>query len=109
MPRLQIDLDAATTEALSSLAVARGTTPADLVAEIVGKYVMDPRKTSSLDPLERARRQHRRRRHRRRIRGDPPDAMDALVGKHDAGRVQGQPHQTQWMPSLAEYMLRSCQ
>ena len=39
MSTLQIDLDQDTSEALASLAAARGTAPADLVAEIVAQYV----------------------------------------------------------------------
>lgn len=75
MPRLQIDLDAATTEALSSLAGARGTTPADLVAEIVGKYVQVPEQESRSDPSGR--------------KLAPPDSIDALVGRYDTDPDDG--------------------
>jgi hypothetical protein len=89
MPRLQIELDAATTEALSSIAGARGTTPADLVAEIVGKYVHVPAQDLQPDPLDAL---------VGSIDADPddgyrapPDAMDELVGKYTTGRFQGNP------------------
>ena len=77
MPRLQIELDAATTEALSSIAGARGTTPADLVAEIVGQYVLVPAQESQSDLTER--------------KLAPPDSIDALVGRYDAERYASDP------------------
>jgi hypothetical protein len=77
MPKIQIDLDAVTTEALSSLAGARGTTPADLVAEIVGKYVHVPAQDLQPDPPER--------------KPAPPDSIDALVGRYDAERYASDP------------------
>lgn len=89
MPRLQIDLDEATSSALTSLAGARGTTPADLVAEFVRERMHVPGQEAPPDPLDA-------------IVGSidadpddgyrpPPDPMDELVGKYATGRFIGNP------------------
>jgi hypothetical protein len=51
MPRLQIEIDAATTEAVTSLAGERGSTPADLVVTIVERYIHDS-EAAVPDPLD---------------------------------------------------------
>ena len=85
MPRLQIDLDAATAESLASLAVARGTTPADFVAELVLERVRVPASQARPDPLDAI---------AVSIDADPddgyrapPDPMDELLGKYSGDRV----------------------
>lgn len=99
MSTLQIDLDPTTDEALASLATARGTSPADLAAEIVAGYVRaaeppaspdsatpdsdDPGSSWYRGPLTReavlafAARRYR----------DGPDPLDALAGSVDAEPV----------------------
>jgi hypothetical protein len=49
MSMLQIDLDREVGETLTTLATARGTTPADLAAEIVSQYVTKPVLTFATD------------------------------------------------------------
>ena len=87
MSTLQIDLDEATDEALTSLAAARGVTPAELVAEFVSRYV------KTYEPIENGRSSTRLTAidstdamigspgddpSRRKLA--PPDPLDAIVG-----------------------------
>jgi hypothetical protein len=84
MPKIEIDIDVVTNEALSSLAGARGTTPADLVAEIVGNYVQIPASEPHSEPLDS-------------LVGSiethaddypaPSDAIDAIVGRYRGERI----------------------
>ncbi len=95
MSTLQIDLDEKTGDALTSLAAARGTTPADLVAEIVAQYV----EVKGAPAQEKHERSLRNGAELRKLTGvsideilelaeidrgergpAPPDPMDALIG-----------------------------
>ena len=73
MSTLQVEPDRDTSDALTSLAVARGTAPADLVAEIVARYV----KIYEL----------REDGHRAQLGLDAPDSLDALMGRYDGDRM----------------------
>jgi hypothetical protein len=71
--RLQIELDQATDDALTTLAAAHGKAPADLVAEWVSRYVKMHELFENGD--------------QRALGGDEADPMDALVGKYSGDRV----------------------
>lgn len=102
MCTLQIDLDKDTSGALASLAAARGTAPADLVAEIVARFV-DVRLGDAVVPDQEAvildalvgRYPEDRLTMMVHSVGDeasergpaPPDPIDALVGSVDADPV----------------------
>ena len=92
MPKLQIELDAATTEALSSLANSRGTTAGDLAGEIVERYVQHGGLAANgrtLTPpsvvADTVNLNDDADRPRRPV--SPPDPLDALVGSIDADPV----------------------
>ena len=84
MSTLVIDLDTATGEALTSLASARGTTPADLAAEIVARYVsvQDLRPSAARPASDRPDASVDAEPSGRKLA--PPDSIDALVGRYDA-------------------------
>jgi hypothetical protein len=99
---LQIDLDQDTSDALASLAAARGTAPADLVAEIIARIVdlrpgdstMADQETMILDALVGRYPEDRLAMMARSVGGDaseqglaPPDPIDALVGSIDSEPV----------------------
>ena len=103
MSTLQIDLDQHTADALASLAAARGTAPADLVADIVARYVRvqsvpadEANGQSGEDSDEFGRTlvgisieeaAARLAREPRNPGPPPPDPIDALVGSLDGDPV----------------------
>lgn len=102
MSTLQIDLDKDTSDALTSLAAARGTAPADLVAEIVSQYVemhegathTPDQEREILDALVGKYSDRRLAMIAEGVDGDssdrrlaPPDPIDALVGSIDGEPV----------------------
>ncbi len=103
MSTLQIDLDKVTSDALASLAALRGTAPADLVAEIVARYVKvhevpshDPNESSVPEDADFGRKlagmsieeaAAKLAREPIRTGPPPPDPIDALVGSIDLDPV----------------------
>lgn len=102
MSTLQIDLDQDTSDALASLAASRGTAPADLVAEIVARFVdsrlgeaiVPDQEATILDALVGRYPEDRLAMMVNSVEGDasqrrpaPPDPIDALVGSIDGDPV----------------------
>lgn len=87
MPRLQIELDPATSEALSSLARKRSTTPAALVAEMVRERIRVPVHEEHADPADASTGSSSN----GRFAGHPPDAIAGSIDADPSGRKLAPP------------------